>query len=87
MDAGPAKVRGRFTAGAQDVSFSMVLDDQQADNLRDFFTFETSGGAETFDWRDPFTGDTVVYRFVSPPKLRAVSHDMWDAAIELERLP
>jgi hypothetical protein len=50
MDAGPAKVRRRFTAGVRQVSGIIVVDEDQLDTLSDFFMNDCAGGAIAFQW-------------------------------------
>ncbi len=50
MDAGPAKVRRRFTAGVRMVEGMIVCDEDQLDALDDFYVNDCAGGALSFSW-------------------------------------
>ncbi len=50
MDAGPAKVRRRFTAGVRPVGGLLVLTDDQVGVLDGFFLNDCAGGAVAFSW-------------------------------------
>jgi hypothetical protein len=52
MDAGPAKIRRRFTAGYTTRSMSMP---RSGKTLLYFFLGTVKGGALPFDWRNPIT--------------------------------
>lgn len=50
MDAGPAKVRRRFTAGIRAIEGLLVLDEDQLAVLDNFFLSDCQGGALSFSW-------------------------------------
>lgn len=50
MDAGPAKVRRRFTAGVRPIEGTLVLSDDQVIVLDNFFLSDCQGGALGFTW-------------------------------------
>jgi len=50
MDAGPAKVRRRFTAGVRPIDGLLVLTDDQLGVLDGFFLNDCAGGAIAFSW-------------------------------------
>ncbi len=80
MDAGPAKVRRRFTAGVRPLSLQIDLDG--------FFGTTLLGGALAFDWVHPRTQAAVTLRFVRPPAYRPLASDAaWQAVLQLEILP
>lgn len=63
MDAGPAKVRRRFTAGVTKYTLSFILTSTQLSDFQNFFLNETFGGSVPFDMPDPIGGATVQMRF------------------------
>lgn len=88
MDAGPDKVRRRFTAAVRDFEVSLRLTPAQAATLESFFDSTTAGGALAFDWTHPRTGDAVSFRFKGAPRLTAVARGQrYQAALSLEILP
>ena len=50
MDAGPAKVRRRFTAGARPIQGLVILTEYQLAVLDEFFLDDCAGGAIAFEW-------------------------------------
>lgn len=87
MDAGPAKVRRRFTAGVRAVIVPLLLDDAQVTTLDEFFTTTLAGGALRFDHVLPRTGAVVQYRFTAPPEYELIAPSKWRATLKLEVLP
>lgn len=87
VDAGPALIRRRSTAGLVHVRLQIDLSRDQAELLRAFFDQTLAGGALPFDWIHHRTLAPAVYRFRSPPSLRPLSGQLWRAALELEMLP
>lgn len=91
MDAGPAKVRRRFTAQVRPINATLILTAAQVQILDDFYVTTLEGGALPFDWihpRDTASPPTVVqFRFVRPPQYAALEPDIWQAPVELEILP
>lgn len=89
MDAGAAKVRRRFTAVPETLTFNLVLTGAQVQVLQDFVEI-TLAEVLPFDWidfRKP-TGTGVTYRFTKRPSYspRSAAGNRWVAAIELEQL-
>ena len=87
MDAGPAKVRRKFTAGVRRLEVSLVLGDAQVQALDDFFLITLAGGAVRFDHKHPRTGAVVKFRFVGPPEYELITPSKWRATLKLEVLP
>lgn len=93
MEAGPQKVRRRFSAVAQDYRFSLRMTGTQYDTLLDFFEDTLGGGSLRFDMDDPRTGSSEEFRFTASPGGQVVVGNsdpdkrIWDINIELERLP
>jgi len=87
MDAGPAKVRRRFTAGVRPVVGRITVTAAQLATLKTFFTDSTLSGAIRFAWTDPETGDAVEMRFTQPPSWTAYGASQYLVALGLEILP
>lgn len=87
MDAGPAKVRRRFTAGVREIAFPMLLDEAQVTALDEFYVTALAGGALRFDHALPRTGAVVQYRFIAPPEYELIAPMRWRATLKLEVLP
>jgi hypothetical protein len=86
MDAGPAKVRKRYTAAVKPVSGQLVLTLTQVGILQAFFEDDCDYGASTFTWVHPSTGVAATCRFTSPPRLSARDGN-WVATVSFEVLP
>ena len=88
MDAGPAKVRRRFTAGTRPLSVQLDIDAAQVETLDSFYMAALQGGALAFDWTHPRTQAAATLRFLRPPVYRPRTSDAaWRATLELEILP
>jgi hypothetical protein len=88
MEAGPPKMRRRFTAGIRNIECQLRLTSAQTDTLDLFFETTLAGGSLSFDWKHPRTGATVTFRFVEPPSYGAVARGtLWWASLKLEILP
>ena len=59
MDAGPAKVRRRFTAAPRPVNGSIIVTPAQLVFFRNWYYNVLLGGSLRFGWTDPFTGDEL----------------------------
>ena len=92
MDAGPSKIRRRFTAGPELVMIPLWLTDAQVTELKEFYSDAvegsgTFGGTARFDWLHPRTGGAVEMRFINPPSFRPASHDLFKCDLALEIMP
>jgi len=86
MDAGPPKVRRRYTAAYRTIKGEMALTAAQVATLDAFYLAE-AGNAFTFT--HPRTGATVGARFAGPPQYSrmATATPHWRASVEIEVLP
>jgi hypothetical protein len=87
MDAGPAKLRRRYSAGPTAWQGTMQLDQAQAALLDTFWRTTLAGGSLAFDWFHPRTTAAVVMRFLGPPQLRHLTGPLWEADLRMEILP
>lgn len=93
MDAGPDKLRRRFTAAARHLTLSMLLTGEQRAVFDAFYAVDLEEGALTFDWIDPATGETVALRFREPPQYELLrTHQtagarLWRVTLPVETLP
>jgi hypothetical protein len=92
MDAGPPKVRRRYTAAVRNLDVAMFLDGTQKATFDTFFNTTLAEGSLPFDWTDPVSGNTVSMRFREPAawaQVRAgtVANRLWRADLPLEVLP
>ena len=87
MDAGPAKLRRRFTAGTRDVSFPMLLTLAQLQDLDDHYLTTTASGALPFVMTNPRTGLVENWRFKAPPKYTAATGNLFSVEATFEIMP
>jgi len=88
MEAGPPKVRRRFTAGVRNIECQLRLTPAQVDTLDSFFDTTVAGGSLSFDWKHPRSGAAVTLRFVEPPSYTPLTRGtLWQASLRLEILP
>lgn len=88
MDAGPAKVRRRFTAGVEPVSGTMYMTSAQLSALDTFYNDTLLGGSLRFSWTKPPAHTTACeMRFTEPPKWTAVEPGLYKISLSLEILP
>lgn len=57
MEAGPAKVRLRYTAVPEEFNISLVMTKTQFEAFVTFFKRDIHYGADIFTWKHPVTGD------------------------------
>src|SRR5262245_23124970 len=68
MDAGPPKVRRRFTGIMRNIEVSMVLTNAQFTAMRTFYETTCAEGVNFHQFKHPYTGATETFRFVSSPR-------------------
>ena len=87
MDAGPAKVRRRFTAGVEPVSGTMVMTATQLTALATFYNTTLLGGSLRFSWTKPPAHTTACeMRFTASPSWTKVDSN-YEVSLSLEILP
>lgn len=87
MDAGPAKLRRRYSAGPSTWQGALQLSGEQTATLEAFWRTTLAGGSLAFDWVHPRTGAAVAMRFLSPPAFRHLAGPLWIADLRVEILP
>ena len=92
MDAGPAKMRRRFTNTVRDFTTPILLSGTQRQTLDTFYIDTLKKGVLAFDWEDPVTDAIVSFRFVEPPRFTPtaggpVSDRLWEGMMMLEITP
>jgi len=87
MDAGPAKVRRRFTAGVSPVSGTMIMAAAQLATFQTFFNTTLLGGSLRFSWTKPPVHTVACeMRFTEVPSWTKVEGD-YEVSLSLEVLP
>lgn len=87
MDAGPPKVRRRFSAAAQNFNVQWRMDSTQLDTFTTFFDTDIQGGSLRFDIPHPRSGTTVSARFQDVYSISALGGTNWNVSATLEVLP
>ena len=86
MDAGPVKMRRRFTAVRETVDLQIDMTSGQLADLKTFYR-DTLSKVLPFDWIDHYTREPATYRFVSPYTVTPLATDMWKVGLSLELMP
>lgn len=92
MDAGPAKMRRRYTAVPRPVTACVMVAKSEVATLRAFYTSTLKSGTLPFDWLD-FDGDSCTYRFVVKPDDPGITWEsssppgLWKVSMKLEVMP
>ena len=68
MDAGPAKMRRRFSAVVRTFVVPIELNGTQRQAFDSFWINDTQEGSISFSWTDPVTDVALNFRFVAPPQ-------------------
>lgn len=88
MDAGPPKLRQRYTAGVRPLSMTWMLTKAQVAALDTFFTDTLAGGSLSFDGlAHPRTGAAVTFQFAQEPSYVYLGPDVWRATTALRVMP
>lgn len=93
MDAGPEKVRRRYSAVSVKFTTSMIVDGTQKATLDTFFHTTLEEGADAFSRTDPDEGTTQSFRFLDTPSYRLITgastqaERIYNVDLALEKLP
>jgi len=95
-DAGPAKLRRRFSSAPSSFSLLFHMSQTEVDRLLTFYDNEsdhateagTGGGVLSFDGlAHPRKGTATVFRFLSPPVVTQPAPGRYSVAVKLELIP
>lgn len=89
MNTGPAKIRRRFTAIAEDVTLQLEISEAELAVLEDFIK-NILGETLPFNWKNPYKDAPAVFRFKegwASVKKKWYADDLWTVSMELEMLP
>ena len=86
-EQGPAKVRQRTTAAVRSLSVQYLMSKAQIDTLETFYQTTLQGGAYSFTFTHPRTGNAVTCRFTKPPEYTTTNGNFFHVAVDLEVLP
>ena len=90
VDAGPPKVRRRFTAATEIFDFNWNCDEEQRARIEEFFQVDTEEGTAQFNFPDPRTGTNVLCRFGEAPRYTMIAGGFgqrWRVRFTIEVLP
>lgn len=68
VDAGRPKTRALRRKHDWQISGTVVMTDAEKDQFDEWFADEILGGAMSFEWVNPASGEVREFRFINPPK-------------------
>ena len=86
MDAGPPKMRARFSAVVVPVTITMEMTSAQVSDLETFY-WTTTGRVNRWNWTDQLTGQSREYRFTDAPQYMPLAANWWRVQLKLEIMP
>ena len=75
MDAGPDKVRRRYTAKPRNITIKYHMTKAQIETLDTFYVTTTLSGSLWFDWTHPRTGNACSARFINEPDYSSIDQN------------
>lgn len=87
MDAGPPKVRNRYTKRFDDMNVSFWATNAQLDIFNTFHDLTLGGGTLPFEFTDPTSGNVREFRIKGEPNITPVGFQTWNIEMTWERLP
>ncbi len=88
VDAGPVKVRRRWTGDGTLLALAVGMTPSQYDTFSTFYKTTLAAGSLPFDWVHPRTQAAITLRFRKPaPKLAMVSQMQYTVQMNLEVMP
>lgn len=85
MDAGPEKIRRRYTVASKYFNGSVILTEAQREILEDWFDNTLASGALRFKMKDPQTLMIAEFRFREIYKEESVD-GLWKITLPLEKM-
>ena len=86
--SGASKVRNKFTAGVEDVTYRFVLDAAQKVTLENFYKQTLKNGALPYIFKEPESGTDRQYRFAKGSTLKFEREGLYYIIeLKLEVLP
>ena len=88
MDAGPAKIRKRFTSGARKFEAGYHFTPEMMTAWEDFYENYISDGALSFTYPHPRKWGTFIeVRLTEPPQYKHLGAGCYDVGLKLEKIP
>lgn len=85
-DAGPAKVRRRYTKAVRQLELEYAMTAAQVVTLDAFHTSTLADGVERFEMAHPRTGVTHEFRFVEPFQTTGLARGLYAVRVVLDYL-
>ena len=87
VDAGPDKIRRRFTAVPEYIQGKIILSASQYNTFISFWENDIKHGSLAFTWKHPITGESVDMRFRNPWSVTSKTSMYFVLSLDLEILP
>lgn len=85
VDAGPAKMRRRYTRPVTGIAGSIVMTREEVGKFWQFFDITLQGGILSFNFENPVSQKTEEMRFLQPPRLVPVTDDTFNMELIVEQ--
>lgn len=85
VDAGPPKVRRRYTKPIRNVTGAIKADKAQTVALNTFFDVTLQGGVKRFQFTNPITDTLEEFRFIDPPVITPLTSNHFLINMNLEQ--
>lgn len=87
-ESGEPLSRNRFSGEMDQITGNLYrMTREQTIALRDFWRYDLKNGTLRFTFDDPLDGSSTEYLMLAPPKITAMSGDLWQAGLRLQSLP
>jgi hypothetical protein len=88
MDAGPARVRRRYSAGVTEFEVSYVFSPDQMTIWESFYQYDIADGALSFTYPHPrLWGNNITARLMEPPQYKHLGGGYFEVTLKVEKLP
>ncbi len=87
METGPQKQRLKDRVFYMRHSGEMRIKTAKLSTFLDFFNLDADQGCTPFEWSDPFTAATKMYRFIGQPSINHISGDLVSVSFTVEEIP
>lgn len=85
MDAGPQKIRRRYTVATKDFSGQIIVSEQQRQILENWYDNDIASGSLRFFMKDPQTLILSQFRFLEKYKEDSIN-GLWKITLSLEKM-
>lgn len=85
MDAGPRKIRKRYTSAPITIDCTFFMDQTQLATFRTFYGTTLQDGSLPFEWTVPSSNTTLSFMFVEPPSISIIDPILFNVKVKLEQ--